>query len=214
MDKFKVQTALINLRDARRKWRIAKREFDTDVEFVMARLLHEAAINYLSVDEVAHRSGFSELAIRRMMRDSGLDPKKSKHLLANSAAKALNENAELLAVKPGEMDLTSPLAYLPMGEQLKQQLTDARVHRVTEVPETDLNADEFEAVEIAAAMYGTTNSDLIPLINTLLAGRGKDALREAADDAEEFCHLNHTDGPPCTCFTVIKNLRNRIAAMA
>lgn len=37
-----------------------------------------------------------------------------------------------------------------------------------------------------------------------------DALEEAADDIEEFCYLNHSDGPPCTCFVATKNLRNRV----
>ena len=41
----------------------------------------------------------------------------------------------------------------------------------------------------------------------------RDALEEAADEAEEYCHLNHYDQPPCTCFTVIKALRNRIASL-
>jgi hypothetical protein len=34
------------------------------------------------------------------------------------------------------MDLTSPLAYLPMGDEMRRQLADAQVKRVQEFPET------------------------------------------------------------------------------
>lgn len=183
MRKFDVQIALEGVREAREKWFFAQQRFNTDVDFVMTRLLHEAARNFMSVDEVARMSALTPKRVRELMRRAGLDPKSGKRLLAKQAAEALAQNSELLGIEPHEMDLTSPLAYLPMGSELKQKLTDARVHRVTELDD---------------AVSGN------PV---------KDALIEVADDAEEFCHLNHADGPTCTCFTVIKNLRNRIAAL-
>lgn len=173
MKKFDVQMALDGVREARRKWGIARREYESNMDFVMSRLVREAAVNLMSADEVADRVGMSARQVRIYMREAGLDPRRGKRLLAKTAAEALAENSALMGIEPHEMDLTSPLAYLPMGEELKQQLIDARVKRVTEFPETDLTAEEFEAVETAAFMYGTTNSDLITLINTLLADRAQ-----------------------------------------
>lgn len=134
MRKFDVQIALEGVREAREKWFFAQQRFNTDVDFVMTRLLHEAARNFMSVDEVARMSALTPKRVRELMRRAGLDPKSGKRLLAKQAAEALAKNSELLGIEPHEMDLTSPLAYLPMGSELRQQLIDARVHRVTELP--------------------------------------------------------------------------------
>lgn len=136
MRKFDVQIALEGVREAREKWVKASMKFKSDIDFVMGRLLREAAVNRMSVGEVSQMSGLTVKQVREAMRRNGLDPKTSKSLLAKQAAEALAENAALMGIEPHEMDLTSPLAYLPMGAQLKQQLIDARVHRVTGFPET------------------------------------------------------------------------------
>jgi hypothetical protein len=146
MKMFDVQIALEGIAEARSKWDTALRKFNADVEFLMARLLNEAAVNHMSVEQVAKASGLTAKRVRVMMRAHGLDPKKGKRLLANHAAQALAENAALLGVEPHEMDLTSPLAYLPMGSDLKKFLETETSQGVKELPE-----DEREA--LADAIY-------------------------------------------------------------
>lgn len=138
MKKFDVQIALEGVRDAKSQWARAVRTFNADVEKVLVRLLHEASANYMSPEEVARHSGLSPKRVRDLMRANGLNPRDGKRVLAASAAKALAENAELLGIRPHDMDLMSPLAYLPMGSQMKQALTDKAVARVTELPDDDL----------------------------------------------------------------------------
>jgi hypothetical protein len=138
MKKFDVVIALEGIREARVKWTKAKREFDSGLNEMMRRLLHEAARNYLSVEEVAQSSGYSKLQVRAMMRLNGMDPRTGKRLLAESAAKALRENAELMGIEPGEMDLLSPLAYLPMGQQMRKEFLETKtVSQVTELPQDE-----------------------------------------------------------------------------
>jgi hypothetical protein len=119
---FDVQIALEGIAEARAKWDMAFRKFNADVEYLMARLLNEAAVNHMSVEQVAKASGLPAKRVRALMRDHGLNPKQGKRLLANHAATALTENAALLGIEPHEMDLTSPLAYLPMGSDLRRIL--------------------------------------------------------------------------------------------
>lgn len=145
MNKFDVQIALEGVREARAKWAEANREFVSNVETVMARLLHEAAANYMSVNDVAKISGLNKHRVRTMMKMNNLDPTAGKTLLHDKAAKALSENAELLGVQPHEMDLTSPLAYLPMGNELRKFLETEAVQGVKELPEDDIELD-FEAI--------------------------------------------------------------------
>lgn len=90
-----------------------------DVELVMKRLLNEAAVHFMSAEEVAKASGLTTKRVRMLMRENNLNPKNGKRLLAKTAAATLVENAALLDVEPREFDLTSPLAYLPMGSTLK-----------------------------------------------------------------------------------------------
>lgn len=137
MQKFDVQIALEGIHEARHKWGVAQREFQKNLDMVMSRLIHEAAANYMSVVEVSRVSGMTTHRVRGIMRQNGLNPHSNKTLLAEQAAKALAVNAELMGVKPHEMDLTSPLAYLPMGSELRQQLTDKTVSQVHEVPDDE-----------------------------------------------------------------------------
>lgn len=133
MQKFDVQIALEGVREARSKWNTAVRQFNADADKVMTRLLHEAAANYMSSEQVAKHSGLSPKRVRSLMRLAGLNPSRGKNLLAKHAAEALATNSELLGIAPHEMDLTSPLAYLPMGSELRQALTDKTVSKVTEL---------------------------------------------------------------------------------
>lgn len=139
MEKFGVQISLEAVRDARVAWNAARREFDRDVDKIMTRLLHEAARNMMSVHDVATASGLTPKRVRDLLRGLGLNPRDGKRLLADRAAKALHENSALLGIKPHEFDLMSPLAYLPMGGELRKQLLAEQASKVTEVEEVSGN---------------------------------------------------------------------------
>lgn len=117
MDQFGVQLALEDLREVKRVWMKAKRDFDAQWMDSFIRLLHEAAINYMSVDQVSKASGLTRRRIRSIMRDHGLDPKRTKTVLSKTAAEAVQNNAAQLGVKPDQISLLSPLAYLPLGSE-------------------------------------------------------------------------------------------------
>lgn len=134
MKKIDVLIQLQRINEAHRKWNVARLEFLTASNHMMARLLHEAAANFMSAEEVAKASGFTVKNIRNQMRNAGLNPKDGKRLLSKKAAEALANNAALLGIEPHEMDLMSPLAYLPMGEQMKRELRASAVSQVTDVP--------------------------------------------------------------------------------
>jgi hypothetical protein len=76
------------------------------------------------------------------MRRNKMSPSSGKTLLAKTAAEALATNSALLGIAPHEMDLTSPLAYLPMGTEMRQAITDKTVSAVTELPDEGLPASE------------------------------------------------------------------------
>lgn len=136
MKMYGVQIALEAIHEARDKWDTAHRKFNSDVSYLMARLINEAAVNHMSVEQVAKASGLTAKRVRTMMRAHGLDPKKGKQLLANHAAQTLADNAALMGVEPHEMDLMSPLAYLPMGSELRKQFLETEAARgVKELPE-------------------------------------------------------------------------------
>lgn len=137
MRKFDVQIALEGVAEARQKWNTAQREFQSGVDAVLDRLIHEAAVNFMSPEEFARHSGLSTNQVRALMARNGLSRSQGKTLLAKTAAEALASNAELLGIAPHEMDLMSPLAYLPMGEQLKKELQNRTVSQVHEVEEPD-----------------------------------------------------------------------------
>lgn len=133
MQRFDVVIALEGIREARVKWHEANMKFHADVETLMSRLLNEAAVNFMSAEEVAKASGITVKRIRQAMRDRGLNPKSGKRLLSKQAAEALANNSALMGIEPHEMDLMSPLAYLPMGEKMKRELQDKTVSQVHEV---------------------------------------------------------------------------------
>lgn len=115
MEKFVVQLNLEHVRDARAKFNEAAKQFGADVDEAMKRLIHESAAQMMSAQEVAKHSGFSTAQIKARMKALDLNPTKGKRLLSKHAAAVLASNAELMGVKPTEIDLMSPLAYLPAG---------------------------------------------------------------------------------------------------
>lgn len=137
MEKFDVDMGLERLAEARQQWVVGRREFDAGYDRVLAVLLHEAVRVYMSVADIARALNVPRFRVRDLLRGHGLNPRDGKRVLSDQAAKALRENAELLGIKPHEMDLTSALAYLPMGEALRKELQEKTVSQVTEFPETE-----------------------------------------------------------------------------
>ena len=133
MNKFDVEMSLGRLAEQQSAWAAAQREFTDARERMLTYLIHQASRNFMSVAEVSRASGLPVARVRSLMRKAGLNPKSPRSLLAEQSAKALAENADLLGIDPAQMDLTSPLAYLPMGQRLKDELIESRVARVTEV---------------------------------------------------------------------------------
>lgn len=133
MKKADIIEALHKVREAKHVWAREQATFNSSVEAVMTRLLHEAAVQRMSPEEVARESGFTPKRIRAIMRIIGLNPRDGKHLLSAKAGEALANNAALLGIEPRDMDLMSPLAYLPMGEQMKRELQQRTVSQVTEL---------------------------------------------------------------------------------
>lgn len=125
-NKFDVEMALARAGECRSEWVEAHRQYRATMAAVMHRLLHEAAINRMSVDDVSRLTGITRSEVRSMMKAAGLNPRKGKSLLSKEAAAAVQANAEILGVEPFEVDLTSPLAYLPMGEAMKARIIEGR----------------------------------------------------------------------------------------
>lgn len=179
-----LQLEKINL--AKTEWATEVTEFNDSINVMMRRLLHEAAAAFMSPEEVARASGFTVKRVRQMMRDLDLNPRDGKRLLSQKAAEALANNAALLGIEPEEMDLMSPLAYLPMGGEMKRALRAEQVDKANAEPEV---------------VSGN------PVI---------DELERVRDEAADYCNLisNHAAQGGCTCFTVIKQIDNRIARLA
>ena len=142
MQKFDVQIALEEIRDARTAWSKGITGFNASVEHMMVRLLHEAARCFMSAEEVARYSGLTPKRVRALMRQAGLNPRDGRALLSKKAAEALNSNAQIMGINPNDMDLMSPLAYLPMGEKMKRDLRDRAISQVTDLD--DVSGNEFD----------------------------------------------------------------------
>lgn len=143
MKRLEVMSYLGQIKEAKAEWAKAQMKFNSDVAAIMTRLLHEAARNYMSPDEVAKSSGFTTKRVRDLMRSAGLNPRDGKNLLSKKASEALSNNATLLGVEPSEMDLMSPLAYLPMGEEMRKRLLAEQAQGVTEVSGNSLTEAEM-----------------------------------------------------------------------
>lgn len=125
MEKAEVVKSLQQVHKARQEWGKSTAKFQAEVDRIMTRLVHEAAANHMSVEEVARAAGLTPKRVRTFMRAVGLDNRSGKTLLAQRANQYLVENANLLGIDPGDMDLTSPLAYLPAGDRLRQATVES-----------------------------------------------------------------------------------------
>lgn len=137
MEKFEIDINLEHIAASRKKWNDASRQFGEAVDKALTRLIHEAAAQRLSIQYVAGKAGFTAGQIKSRMKAMGLNPTTGKTLLSKQAAAVLESNAEIMGIQPHEIDLMSPLAYLPAGSLLKE--TVPSVHDVSdlEFPETD-----------------------------------------------------------------------------
>ena len=133
MKRLEVLSYLGQIKEARETFARVQTKFNSDVDAAMGRLIHEGARNYMSPEEIARAAGMPTKRVRAFMRSVGLSPSEGKTVLSKKAAEALANNAALLGIEPSEMDLMSPLAYLPMGEKLKRELQDRSVSQVTDV---------------------------------------------------------------------------------
>lgn len=143
MKMLEIESMLKDLRKARERWGQGRTEFFSGYDWVLTRLVHEAAINYMGANQIATALGVSPKTIRAKMRAIGLDPKGGKRALNAKASQALLENAAIMSVDPSEVDLTSPLAYLPMGEELRKQYQDRTLARVTELEDETVSRNDL-----------------------------------------------------------------------
>ena len=131
MEKFEIEINLEHIAAQRKAWNEAANEFGKRVDRAMKRLIHEAAAMRMSATTVAKLSGFSTAQIKARMKAMNLNPTTGKTLLSKQAAAVLESNAEIMGIQPHEIDLMSPLAYLPAGSLLK---SDASTKGVFTIP--------------------------------------------------------------------------------
>src|ERR1700751_4754672 len=138
MQRDEIVKAVGRVAQEQRAYAKATTEWRDAFNAVMKRLINEAAANMMSVEEVSRASNISPSRVRSIMRANALNPKMGKRLLAKTAAEALASNAELLGIEPNQMDMMSPLAYLPAGSLLRQVVIDSTL-AATEVPDVPLD---------------------------------------------------------------------------
>lgn len=158
-------------------WNKARADWWDKYESVMAVLIHAAATNYMSATDIARHAGMKPTQVRALFHKHGLHISVGKRALADQAAKALRENADLMGVRPEEIDLMSPLAYLPMGQSLKQALLDETTRGTA--PEVSGNDYEEAKARIETALHMgmdveeiSVSQSNIPEIAAWLAGEG------------------------------------------
>lgn len=132
MQKFDVVIALEKVRDQKQQWTDANREFRVGYDKVMNVLLLNAAQAYMSVADIAKAAALSRGQVRARMKALGLSQRSGKRMMADQAATALAENTELLGVEVHQI-LTSPLAYLPMGDTMRRELEAKTAPAVTDI---------------------------------------------------------------------------------
>lgn len=133
---WEVELALNEVAEEKKKWAVAYQDFRRGCDHVLNRLIHEAIANWMSVEQIAKAAHMTPAAVRLHMRRQGLNPKHGRKALAHAAAEALRTNAALLGVDPLDMDLSSPLAYLPGGSQLQTKMQSEAVKGVKDLDET------------------------------------------------------------------------------
>lgn len=149
MDREQIIDRLSDVKDARKEWREAKRKFDQDSRKAMTRLVLEAARNRMSVEQIGKASGMTRREVRQYLRGWGVEPNEGINAASDAAADVLTLNAERLGVDPGQIDLMSPLVYLPLGNDVTRVIESGAVRQgVTELPLSEgwwcRSCEEFE----------------------------------------------------------------------
>lgn len=137
MYRYEIEQQLTEVTQARRAWAKAQAKFQSDADAVMSRLLHEALARRMSIEQIARYADVPTKRVRRWMREAGLNPDHNRSVVTKQAAENLANNAALLGVEPTEIDLMSPLAYLPAGQELRQAITDTTTHSVHDIDGLD-----------------------------------------------------------------------------
>jgi hypothetical protein len=155
MNQEETTAALGDLRDAREKWHQAQVDFRVEYNTIVRRLIYEALANFMGAAHIASALGISQKSVRALMRGMGLDPRAGQRVLNAKASDAMLENAALMGIDPKDMDLTSPLAYLPMGKDLRRQLEDRTVRNVDPDDESVSGNASYETAKpaIHASLY-------------------------------------------------------------
>lgn len=133
MKREHIRATFEKINEAHEQWKTEQGKMRAEADRVLTRLLHECLAKRMSPEHIAEMSGWHVKDVRSAMRARGIDPKTGKGVLAKSSASALIDNANLLGIEPEQMDLTSPLAYLPMGESLREFLETNPVQPVQSV---------------------------------------------------------------------------------
>lgn len=123
MDRFGIRLHLEHIRAARDELNKKRREYDAIVNKHLPLLLLEAGQNRMSVREVSKHSGIPVRQIRARLKKLGVKSTDAR-LLPDASAKVLAANADLLNIDPADMDLMSPLAYLPAGQALRDLIKE------------------------------------------------------------------------------------------
>lgn len=113
---------LAELRRQREAWKDARREFQSEYAETLRWLILEAAATLYSLQEISEILDVPQKTIKAIAKKDDLNFKHDRVLLSHSAVNALRENAALMGINPEDFDLLSPLAYLPMGEELRKSL--------------------------------------------------------------------------------------------
>lgn len=133
MERKEILDGFARVYDDKQEWKYANSRFKDSVEFVHKRLLYEAVSARIGERDVAKAMRVPVSEVRRQMRALGLNPRRGQRLLSQQASDALHKNAKLMGIDPSAISLTSPLAYLPGGSQLRDIV--AKPSTVRELPE-------------------------------------------------------------------------------
>lgn len=142
MNKFEIVINLEHIAEQRNKWNAAYNEFGKAVDQSMRRLIHEAAAQRMSVFEVSKAVGMAPSQIKTRMRAMNLNPTTGKTLLSRQAAAVLESNAEIMGIKPHEIDLMSPLVYLPAGKDVFLETNKG----VTDLDDKPLGSEAWQMI--------------------------------------------------------------------
>lgn len=163
MNLAEVNAAFREIGKAKAEWAKSITAFNADVEVLMRRLLVEAAANRMAFENIVATTGMSSKRVRVLMKTANLDPRKTPTFLAKQASRILQRNAEILKIDPSQMDLMSPLAYLPAGKELENAVQE-EVDSVSQDARAGIINDFVQRASVACGrLTGRGLEDIIDL---------------------------------------------------